>query len=116
MKIGELAAQAGVSTDALRFYEKIGLIRSIRSSNGYRDYPEQMIELVRYIATAKKLGFTLAEIGHQVPQILGQENAAQALAELFMTKAAMIERRIEELTVLKQELLRRTQSSCPLLA
>jgi DNA-binding transcriptional MerR regulator len=115
VKIGELSVQTGVSADALRFYEKIGLIGSVRSSNGYRHYPEQMIQLVRYISTAKKLGFTLAEIGQQVPQILGKESPAQALGELFMAKAAMIDQRIEALTILKQELLQRMGSGCPLL-
>ena len=75
-----------------------------------------MIELVKYIATAKKLGFTLSEIGHQLPQILGKDDSAQALGALFSAKAAMIDQRIGELTALKQELLSRSGSSCPLLA
>lgn len=115
LKIGELARHTGISTDALRFYEKLGLIRSARTANGYRAYPEQMIELVGYIATAKRLGFTLAEIGSQVPELLADEAPAQALGRLFETKAAMIGQRIGELTALRQELLRRAASACPLL-
>ena len=64
MRIGELAQASAVSRDTLRFYEQRGLIAAQRSANGYRDYPAQMVQLVLYIKTAQRLGFTLGEIGN----------------------------------------------------
>lgn len=69
MRIGNLAQAAGVSCDTLRFYEKQGLIRSTRAGNGYRLYAPETAQLVTYIRTAQKLGFSLAEIGKSMPAI-----------------------------------------------
>ena len=42
MKISELAKRTGVSTHALRHYERLGLLEPVRHANGYRDYTEAM--------------------------------------------------------------------------
>lgn len=63
MKIGEIANAAGVTTSRIRFYEKRGIIApAARGPNGYRDYPEDLIALLRFIEQAQGLGFTLREI------------------------------------------------------
>lgn len=116
MKIGELAKRAGITADTLRFYERIGLIRPARTLNGYREYPEELLELIRYISTAKKLGFTLAEIGAQIPDMKSHPDAAAALKTLFDAKAQMIGERITALQQLQAELLARAGTSCPLLS
>lgn len=46
MRIGELAGACDVSRDALRFYERHGLIAAPRTANGYRDYLVEMVQLV----------------------------------------------------------------------
>ncbi|MBA4491761.1 MerR family transcriptional regulator [Paracoccus sp. S1E-3] len=63
MKIGEIAKAAGVSTSRIRFYEREGIIPAAdRSANGYRDYPAELVTLLRFIEQAQGLGFTLREI------------------------------------------------------
>lgn len=62
MRAGEIAAQAGVNRQTLRFYEREGLVPAPRrQDNGYRDYPVSTIALVRFIKHAQELGFTLDE-------------------------------------------------------
>ena len=63
MKIGEVAKAAGVGIDAIRFYEREGLLpKPARQPSGYRDYaPEAVLDL-RFIKRAKELGFSLREI------------------------------------------------------
>src|ERR1700743_3104470 len=61
MRIGQLAQATGLSRDALRFYEKRGLLTPRRSSNGYRSYPPEAADWLRYVRTAQSPGFTLAE-------------------------------------------------------
>jgi MerR family copper efflux transcriptional regulator len=64
MRIGELAAQAGVSTSKIRFYEARGLLPpAARLVNGYRNYDDRALLTVRFIDRAQKLGFSLAEVG-----------------------------------------------------
>ncbi len=63
MTIGRVASAAGVSIDTLRFYERQRLLgRPRRNFSGYREYPEAVLEHLRFIRDAKELGFTLREI------------------------------------------------------
>lgn len=63
MRIQEFSSQTGVSTDTIRYYEKIGVLpKPSRGENGYRSYPDSMVEQVRLINRAKELGFSLNEI------------------------------------------------------
>ena len=68
MRIGELATATGLSRDTLRFYEKRGLLRAQRGSNGYRDYPAESVQWLGYLRLAQSLGFTLAECPLQPPR------------------------------------------------
>ena len=62
MKIGELAKQAGVSVQTVRFYERRRLLRTPRrTAAGYRIYSESDLEIVRAIKQMQHFGFTLKE-------------------------------------------------------
>ena len=114
MQIGELAAASGLSREALRFYEQQGLIRSRRLANGYRDYPPEAVELVRYIRTAQQLGFSLAEIGDRMPGIWDAPEPGPMIAQVLAGKLTEIDARIAGLQALRQTLAERVASECPL--
>ncbi|MEV6824292.1 MerR family transcriptional regulator [Amycolatopsis sp. NPDC051102] len=61
MRIGELAQRTGTTTRALRFYEDQGLLAARRSANGYREYDEDDLQLVKEIQTLQTVGLTLEE-------------------------------------------------------
>lgn len=114
MLIGELATSAGLSREALRFYEQQGLIRSRRLANGYRDYPTEALMLVNYIRTAQQLGFTLAEIGHKLPELWDAAEPGPAIVQVLGEKLLEIDARIEALQVLRGALAQRLTQACPL--
>jgi len=114
MRIGELAQASAVSRDTLRFYEQRGLIAAQRSANGYRDYPAEMVQLVLYIKTAQRLGFSLGEIGSSVASLWQAKDPDSAVTRLLQDKLSLIETRIAELGELRQELQLRLSQSCPL--
>ena len=63
MRIGLLAARAGVSTSRIRFYEAQGLLPPPpRRHSGYREYNERALEIILFINRARGLGFSLAEV------------------------------------------------------
>lgn len=63
MKIGEVAAEAGVSVQTVRFYERSGILpEPPRSPSGYRSYGQDDLQRVRFVRRAKELGFTLSEV------------------------------------------------------
>jgi MerR family copper efflux transcriptional regulator len=63
MQIGEMAKNAGVSVQTVRFYERQGLMPSApRKESGYRLYDEADLKRLLFIRQAKALGFSLEEI------------------------------------------------------
>ena len=64
LKIGEVARQAGVTPDAIRFYERRGIIpRAARTHAGYRQYAAGIVQRLLVIRNAQRFGFSLDEIG-----------------------------------------------------
>jgi len=62
-KIGDIAKQAGLNIETIRFYERRGLILPVaRTGAGYRIYDENALSRLRFIKNAKEIGFTLKEI------------------------------------------------------
>ena len=63
LRSSELAREAGVSTDTLRHYERLGVLaKAPRTQSGYRVYPAETLDRVKMIRNALQLGFTLAEL------------------------------------------------------
>lgn len=63
LKVGELAARAGVGVQTLHYYERLGLLpKPDRSGANYRLYPPASLRRVQFIKQAQALGFTLEEI------------------------------------------------------
>jgi MerR family transcriptional regulator, copper efflux regulator len=63
LTIGEVAAQAEVHLETLRYYERRGLVEQPpRSPSNYRIYPEEGVRRVRFIKRAQELGFSLNDI------------------------------------------------------
>lgn len=63
MKIGELSQQTGVSSDTIRYYEKIGLLpEPHRDASNYRRYGEQHIKYLRFIKNCRQLDMAQEEI------------------------------------------------------
>lgn len=72
MRIGEISKVVGISSSAIRFYERHGILNSsriARSENGYRVYDKQHIEEILLILKFKELGLELEEI----KRLLGEE-------------------------------------------
>ena len=62
LPIGELARRTGTATSALRYYERIGLLRSGKRAGGRRHYPASATERVALVRLYQDAGFTLNEI------------------------------------------------------
>jgi MerR family mercuric resistance operon transcriptional regulator len=89
MRIGQLAAAAGVSVQAVRYYERRGLLKRLARErpSGYRDYTAESVEAVRLIKRLQGVGFTLREVGQFIgllerPRHDPAETRAVALAKV----------------------------------
>ncbi len=75
LKIGEVSKLSGIGIEALRFYERSGLLgRPARSTSGYRMYDAEVLERLDFIKRAQVLGFSLDEI----KQIIADSRAGQS--------------------------------------
>ena len=62
MKIGEVATQAGVTVDTVRFYERVGVLPApARTASGYREYEPDTVERIQLTRQLQTIGFTLAD-------------------------------------------------------
>ncbi len=110
LTIGEVARQSGVSKDALRFYERIGLLRpEARSEAGYRLYDESAVERVRFIKLAQGLGFQLEEIASMLEVMAEGKPPCAHVRAMLEEKVAEIEAKIAALTELRNELKTRLE-------
>ncbi|WP_280184533.1 MULTISPECIES: MerR family DNA-binding protein [Nocardia] len=124
MRTHDVAEQARVNPQTLRYYERRGLLPlPRRTAAGYRSYTPDAVRVVRFIKRAQQLGFTLDEIEELLHLADGGPDAcaeAQAMAEY---RIADLQRRINELTTMRDALSRlvdtceqpRDRRECPIL-
>lgn len=105
MNISELAKATGTTTDALRYYERLGLLDPpARQDNGYRRYAAPDAARVRFIRSAQALGFSLAEIRTIIPQLAAGRLARADIEARLHQKIAQIDAHIKALRRLKKDL------------
>jgi DNA-binding transcriptional MerR regulator len=105
MKIGEVAARAGVPTKTIRFWEDRGLLHNpTRTASGYRDYDLDIVERLTFIRHAQGAGLVL----EQVRQILDIGDSGDAPCQhvrtLIEERLAQVEARIAELNETRSHL------------
>ena len=105
LKIGEVAAQTGLSVDALRYYERLGLLpRAARTPSGYRLYDRRVIERVDFIKRAHRVGFTLEEIKQLLQLPTAEPRTCAEVLHVIARKLEDLDRRYEEIKRLRREL------------
>ncbi len=107
MRIGEVAAAAGVPTQTVRLYERRGLLpEPARTANGYRVYDETTPIRLQFIRTAQTAGLTLAEIAGIVEIRDGGIAPCAHVTSLLEAKLVEVHRRQHQLAALEADLRR----------
>ncbi|GAA5115165.1 MerR family transcriptional regulator [Haloechinothrix salitolerans] len=124
MRTSQLAEQAGVNTQTLRYYERRGLLpEPERELSGYRAYTADAVRTVRFIKRAQRLGFTLDDIEDLLHLAAGGPDHCDAVRSMAGTRIADVDRRIADLRAMRDALDRlvttcdqpRAQRECPIL-
>ena len=103
--IGKVAQRALISRDTIRLYEREGLIdKPKRLSNGYRTYSEDVIARIRFIKSAKTMGFTLHEIKELLALRRTSKNTCNDIKRQAEMKLNDVVLKIKELQKLKKAL------------
>ena len=124
LTIGQVAKEAHVGLETIRFYEREGLIESPpRRSSGYRAYPPETVTRVRFIRTAKDLGFSLKEIGELLSLRVDPIGSCAEIRTVAEGKIKDIDERVRSLQRMRRTLrklvaacdAREPTSECPIL-
>lgn len=113
--IGELATRIEMSTDTLRYYEKIDLLpRALRDSGGRRRYSDGDLARLQFIQRAQAMNFSLAEIGHLLHLRERPQQTRADVRRLAGEKLAQVETRLKSLRLLLS-LCAGSEDGCPIL-
>jgi len=105
LRIGELAGEAGVNVETIRYYERRRLLAEPgRRPSGYRSYGREVVGRVRFIKRAQQLGFTLTEIGELLRLRDDQTARCEDVRSAAIAKLQDIEEKIRSLRAMKRAL------------
>jgi DNA-binding transcriptional MerR regulator len=126
LTVGRLAALAEVSANAVRFYERQGLIPvPVKNDSGYRLYGPEAIEQLRFIKQAQRAGFTLSEIDALIRLKEDASSCCSQVRERVVEKKRELDSRIEAMRDMARSLDQliadcrdgsRPTDDCPILA
>lgn len=123
MNIGEAAQRSGVAAKTIRYYEDIGLIAPARrNGNGYRDYDERDVHMLRFVQRARSLGFGVRDCGQLLALYRDPHRTSAEVKALTERRLADIDRKLAELASMRATLEQLTEScsgdqrpECPIL-
>lgn len=126
MQIGIVAKKIGVSVDAIRFYERNGLIpKPPRTEGGFRRYDRNDIETLAFVRRVQNLGFNLSEIRGLLPLRGNRLQPCAPVQRRLQQKLADVQQKLSDLHKLEHELrlalrscnreLRKRGVHCPIL-
>ncbi len=103
-RIGEVAAQAGVSIDTVRYYERRRLLpRASRTRSGFRVFTSKTVEQIRFIKQAQDIGLSLNEIG-ELLSTEGSANECRRVSDLLCKKLTELDERLKMMRDFRQTL------------
>jgi MerR family mercuric resistance operon transcriptional regulator len=107
MTIGQLAKEANVNLETIRYYERRGLVpEPPRNKSRHRIYPQEAIKRVKFIKRSQALGFSLKEILELLSLRVEPGTTCGDIKARAETKIADVEKRIADLEKIRKALLR----------
>lgn len=97
MNIGDVAVVSGLPAKTIRYYEEIGLVVPPRAGNGYRAYRDRDAHMLRFIARARSLGFSIEDCRALLSLYEDQARASADVKRLAKAHLAEIDAKIAEL-------------------
>ncbi|MGH9872281.1 MAG: heavy metal-responsive transcriptional regulator [Pyrinomonadaceae bacterium] len=105
LKIGEVAKLSGIGIEALRFYERSGLLgRPGRTQGGYRVYDTAVLQRLDFIKRAQVLGFSLDEIKRIIADKQAGKSPCRDVREIVRHRLEELDERMKEMRRYRREL------------
>jgi Cu(I)-responsive transcriptional regulator len=104
LSIGEAAERSGLPTKTIRYYEEIGLVRPLRSANGYRAFGDGLVQALTFLARARSLGFSIEECRELLALRADAGRASADVKRVAEDHLARIDAKISELVAMRATL------------
>ncbi len=112
-KIGEIAKQAGLGTETVRYYERIGVLHAPeRAQNGYRLYDEDHVKRLRFIKRSRELGFSLDKVRSLLSLADDKDMTCRSVRHIAEEHLSEVRRNIADLQAM-EHLLQAALEPCP---
>lgn len=105
LKVSQVARMTGLGPDSVRHYERIGILpKAERSPSGYRTWTAHDLRYLKWIGLAKRAGFSLRELTEIFGMYRAGKPPCNGVRDLLGQKLVDLDRQIEELSTLRNEL------------
>lgn len=105
MNISKVSKLTGVTAKTIRYYESINLMpEPARAPNGYRDYSDKDVDILKFIQSARKMGFPLKDVGNLLELWQDKNRASRDVRDLAKRHIEEVEARIQELQGIRDTL------------
>ena len=105
LSVGEVARRSGVAVSALHFYERKGLVRSLRTAGNQRRYPRDVLRRLAVIRVAQRVGMPLEAVGAALAELPeGRTPTKAEWARMSARWRAELDERIRLLGFLRDQL------------
>lgn len=124
MRSGQVARDAGVNVETLRYYERRGILQTPeRRASGYREYSSEAVGVIRFVKRAQELGFSLDEVETLLTLAAGGPESCESARALATRKLSELDAKMRSISAMQESLRRlvatcempRSERDCPLL-
>jgi DNA-binding transcriptional MerR regulator len=115
MKIGEIAAKTGVTRDAVRLYEKLGLLNNVTRPyqyNNYKDYGAENVYRIHMIKEMQKIGLKLRECKGVIEALVNNEMDVASRKQFIQDKINEVGQKISSLNQIQSFLQEHLDNDC----
>jgi MerR family copper efflux transcriptional regulator len=123
MNIGDVANFSGLPAKTIRYYEDIGLVQPLRSSNGYRNFRKSDVHKLAFLGRARALGFTIEDCRGLLKLYADTDRASAEVKHIAKEHLERIDHKIAKLTEMRATLAHLVDAcagdhrpNCPILA
>ena len=101
MKVAELAKSLGTTADTVRYYSRLGLLKPAKSVNGYKLYSNKEVSRLKFILSARNLGFSVADIKEIINESEDGKSACPLVRSLIKERLEETEKQFQAMLALR---------------
>lgn len=104
MNISQAAARSGLTAKTIRYYEDVGLLTPDRRANGYRDYSDKHVHILRFLQRARRFDFSVSECRQLLSLYEDQDRSSSDVKAIAEHHLAELDHKLADLMDLRRTL------------